>query len=311
MENIDTLNEKKQYFDDNISNSIQYLLDTLDIDSSIPKHKIPSWMTYGYYFSSLKLIDEENFSQAKELIEKAVATYAVPETQLTITYANEHFMKSPEVALIRSIYDAPDNNEEAYLFGPFDNNLAEEENKLTTAINIIQTHLPAYYKQLVTLIPNLLITGPTQSRFITSASTVKLFGCVIIGSYGTSSIYTYLEDLIHESAHHRLFLEQAHDELILNNADEKYPAPFRTDLRPMAGLFHAHYVLGNIYQSFQSLAQLALFSNQAEFNTMRLSAKQRFFEGKATIDKHAVFTERGSVIYQTINSEVMTMAAAA
>lgn len=311
MEDIHILIEKKQYFDNNISDSIQYLLDTLQMKASIPQDLMPSWKTYGYYFSALKSIDEADILAAKDFIEKAVNTYALPETQLTVTYADDDFMQSPEVKLIRSIYDAPDNNEEAYLFGPFDNDLAREHHKLTTAINIIKTHLPMYYKQLVTLIPHLLITGPTESRFITSASTVKLLGCVIIGSYGTSSICTYLEDLVHESAHHRLFLEQAHDELILNHPDEKYPAPFRTDLRPMAGLFHAHYVLGNIYQSFHSLACLTYFANNEEFNDMLLSAKRRFFEGKTIIDQHARFTNRGEVIYQTINEEVMAMAAAA
>ncbi|RZF90457.1 hypothetical protein EXT42_18615 [Pseudoalteromonas sp. CO302Y] len=304
METLEKLLEKKKYFDERVTASILYLSEALKVEIHNTSELSPSWMTYGYYFSCLKKIEENDLVAAKSFLQKAIDSYHYKLSEIKVTFADKMFMKSEEHALIRSIYDRPDNNEAAYLFGAFSNDLEQEKKKIYKALSTIETHLPEYYQQLVNFIPNLLITGPTDTRFITSASTVKLFGCVIIGSYGTSSICTYLEDLIHELAHHRLFLEQAHDELIKNSPNEKYPAPFRSDLRPMAGLFHAHYVLGNIFKTFHTLSCLEEWKKNAEFQEMLSSAKRRFYHGKEIIDQHGQFTERGLNIYQTINKEV-------
>lgn len=310
------LTQKKLAFDNRIKQTISYLIETLnvavDIDDFLDKGI--SWECYGYYFMALDAINSDDEPATITLLYKIIEAQKTFYNQRfdnsnsvgpTIIFADEEFLQSEQVALIRRVYDKPDNNEDAYLFGPFTNDYHEEETKLSVALTTIQQQLPHYWNDLCALIEVLIITGPTETRFITSASTIKLLGCVIIGAYGRSSIFTYLEDLIHEAAHHQLFLEQADDELILNSPEQKYPAPFRHDLRPMAGLFHAHFVLGKIYVAFRTLHRKNIF-NEKEFLEMKASAYRRFMEGKNTIDKHAVFTEKGQEIYTAINVDVMS-----
>lgn len=309
------LKQKKLTFDNRIKQTICYLIETLNVAVSIEDFlaREISWECYGYYFMALDAINSDDESTTINLLYKIIDSQdRLHKHRLDnpnslgpkVIFADEEFLQSEQVALIRQVYDKPDNNEDAYLFGPFTSDYHEEKAKLSIALTTIQEQLPNFWDDLSALIEVLIITGPTETRFITSASTIKLLGCVIIGAYGRSSVFTYLEDLIHEAAHHQLFLEQADDELILNSAEQKYPAPFRHDLRPMAGLFHAHFVLGKIYVAFRTLHHKNIF-DQEEFLAMKASAYRRFLEGKKTIDEHAVFTEKGKEIYTKINVDVM------
>jgi hypothetical protein len=304
VKEIEELKAKKQFFDDQITNSVKYLSEELGIEFTVSENFQPVWRTYGYYFKCLDYVELNQKDDAVLCLEKAINSYELSTNEIFVSFADNDFLGSEDYQLIRSVFDTPDNNEEAYLFGSFASKVEEEQKKLHTALKILREELPVLYEQVRILMPNILITGPTKTKFITSASTIKLFGCVIIGSYGKNTVTTYLEDLVHESAHHRLFLEQSSDELTLNPPEEKYTAPFRRDKRPMAGLFHAHFVLGQIALAFHKIKASSAVANQSDFETMFESAKRRFVESKSIIDQYGKFTEVGQKIYNNINNQV-------
>ncbi len=52
--------------------------------------------------------------------------------------------------------------------------------------------------------------------------------------------------LVHEVTHALLFGLSSDDPLVLNSPDESYPAPLRTDPRPMDGIYHATIVCARL-----------------------------------------------------------------
>lgn len=65
----------------------------------------------------------------------------------------------------------------------------------------------------------------------------------------------WVEHLVHEIAHLQLYVLSMKDVLVLNSPDERFPAPLRTDPRPMFGNFHATFVLARMLRIFRRLAE--------------------------------------------------------
>ena len=66
----------------------------------------------------------------------------------------------------------------------------------------------------------------------------------------TPNVLTTLEALVHESAHHHLFLCERSTPLVAPGDDNRYPSPLRTDLRPLRGILMAYHALVYIAAMF-------------------------------------------------------------
>lgn len=107
----------------------------------------------------------------------------------------------------------------------------------------------------------------------------------------------FVEHLVHESSHSHLNALMALDKVLLNSADERYPAPIRPDLRPMSGIFHATFVLSRIVRvlgRLESTEPTAAIRKQLEITT------QQFARGAATVEKHAKVTPAGVQILREL-----------
>ena len=104
-----------------------------------------------------------------------------------------------------------------------------------------------------------------------------------------------VEHLTHEVSHLHLHQLMIYDKMILNSDHERYPAPIRSDPRPMFGIFHATFVLSRMVRIFRKIADADIDAK----NTLPKLEKQ-FWNGLRVIQENAKLTFRGRLILDSL-----------
>ncbi|MQL47085.1 hypothetical protein GEA64_03365 [Photorhabdus khanii] len=310
------IEKNKSFFEDEVLSSLKYLSENFNIAFS-DKLKINyNWKVFANYFLCVDAIKEQDQKNAEIFLKSALNNLSThsPNTMvpgrpeiLVITDANI----SEEVAkTLKDIYDKPDNDvndDGVYAFGPFMGNSEEEITKIHQSLDLMKSVSPYYYNFVNSLIKHIVLVGQTERGGIKSGSTLKTLGCIIISpntKEEISSINQYIEDLVHEASHSKLFLEQTKDQLVYNPVENLYTAPFRKDKRPMSGIYHANYVLGNIVSYFRQAVKVSS-KNDLNNNTKFLErALTRYNETYNIIEQYGDLTERGYAIFKEMKERV-------
>jgi hypothetical protein len=135
---------------------------------------------------------------------------------------------------------------------------------------------------------------------IVGMSDVSIFGDIIIRANDTSmdDRAYFIEHLVHETSHQYLHALMEFDPLILNDKEERYPAPIRTDLRPMFGVFHATFVLSRMvyitHLIYNQTGEQCFLDNLNTF-------KSQFNKGIQVVRNHAVLTDNGKLVVNSYN----------
>lgn len=166
---------------------------------------------------------------------------------------------------------------------------------------------PEYYNFVTSLIKQIVLVGQTERGGIKSGSTLKTLGCIIISpntKEELSPVGQYIEDLVHEASHTRLFLEQTKDQLVNNPVVNLYAAPFRKDKRPMSGIYHANYVLGTIVTYFSRAVKATPDDTEIHNDLFLSRAFDRYKETYSIVEQHGELTERGQQIFVEMKTQV-------
>ena len=116
-------------------------------------------------------------------------------------------------------------------------------------------------------------------RIARSASSADLPGIVFADA--TTEV-ALLELLVHESAHHLLYLEESASPLVDPNDDRRFESPLRADARPLRGILLAYHALAYICALYAELASsdIGRAFDPADVASLRAKAE----DAAATID---------------------------
>jgi hypothetical protein len=104
------------------------------------------------------------------------------------------------------------------------------------------------------------------------------------------------EQILHEESHVRLNTTLAVTPLFLNNGDALYDSPLRLEPRPMFGLFHQMFVLSRLFYFYVRL------SNTTDRYQKKLELiENQFKQATDVVSRHAILTEEGQKLVNTIN----------
>lgn len=134
-----------------------------------------------------------------------------------------------------------------------------------------------------------------SSRTLHSVTSPRYFGAVYIRLPFSSEDpeLFFLETFVHEVSHLHLFTLMNADTLILNNEQDMFTSPLRTDRRPMMGVFHAVFVLSRMARILRK------YNTQQSLELLK-KRKIAFEEGLSTIVSYAQLTEKGKELLQTL-----------
>jgi uncharacterized protein len=129
---------------------------------------------------------------------------------------------------------------------------------INRAFEIIETWRPALAREIRLLDPDVqfirdLDAHPDKAvSFSDNTTPGGLYLCIRVGG-GLIDPYLLADSLIHEHRHQKLYLLQREVSLVVEDSP-LVPSPWREDLRPPSGLFHAVFVFVQLGEYWQHLA---------------------------------------------------------
>lgn len=142
------------------------------------------------------------------------------------------------------------------------------QDKFLWATDILKIYFPAYWKHLNSFTTHII---PVCEEGVVSYSLQMLPGFSCLNLIQRDYIET-LDDLLHENGHHFLNAHLNHQELI-NEDDEKiYWSPWRKQLRPVRGIYHAYCTFYWAAMFFNELS-VTVKNNIALANTVETKDK--------------------------------------
>ncbi len=83
-----------------------------------------------------------------------------------------------------------------------------------------------------------------DSNEINAGTSFRAHGVILLRQLGRDRAWTtYLENIVHETAHLHLFMVWTQDSVFRSGAEDRARSPLRTGERPLSGIYHAMFVL--------------------------------------------------------------------
>ena len=94
-----------------------------------------------------------------------------------------------------------------------------------------------------------------ESSTIKNFSDPKTFGMIFFNMENGCDPYRLIEEIVHECAHHALFIETATDPLLVDPKRDMF-SPIRQEMRPAIGVYHGSFAMGRILELARRLQAL-------------------------------------------------------
>ena len=179
------------------------------------------------------------------------------------------------------------------------------QNTIEKAEEFIKNHLPKFYAEISLLCKQVIFYNAPYPK---GGSSFDLFGLFYINIIAVDwSFLDAIDYVIHESSHFYLFLICCQDPLVEDSLTRRFKAPFRDDLRPMAGIYHATFVLARLILAFRELDQNNAFKgNDSLLLKQRLADNLiKFQQCIEIIDQHAKLTPLGQDILLSMKNCIL------
>lgn len=126
--------------------------------------------------------------------------------------------------------------------------------RIRVALGIIKTYSPDSYLAFRTFTRRVT---PIKQKELVSYSLQTLPGHSFINLYHRDEL-DLLDDLLHENGHHWLNHHLILDDLLREDPDQIYYSPWRRTLRPVRGIYHAHFTFFFALKLYHDLARRLL-----------------------------------------------------
>jgi HEXXH motif-containing protein len=125
----------------------------------------------------------------------------------------------------------------------------------------------------------------------------------------TSDSSILVEALIHEYHHHKLYAIMNVDPLIIGSAhDEIYYSPWRTDPRPLYGIFHGVYVFHAVVKFWETFIKSKLVSLQEGHISQRIyTLRLQIIRGLDVLKEHGTFSKLGLSLLTAIEESILNV----
>jgi len=163
-------------------------------------------------------------------------------------------------------------------------------------------------------------------NYLGSGSGVKYFGVLFITAPhdGYDPLLYFFDLMVHEASHFHLNIIMAFDPIVLNDPSERFHSPARNNLRPMKGIFHAHFVFYRVVLMYLEAAKYFNPNNEPLPTNIPVDALEagigdqpweyqrrlaawiyKFKKGEVIIGEHAKFTETGRQLFDNMSAHMV------
>lgn len=212
-----------------------------------------------------------------------------------------------KASLLKSIYEIDDTFE--FQLGSCDSIKLEMASE---AIEIARLRLlefmPELAAEVAVYINEIVVAMPTSGHEFTSGSSFFALGAMSLSCEAENIEWVDVVDsIIHEAAHHHLFVLSRQDDLVLNDVDDRFSAPLRDDPRTMMGIYHACFVLARLVYFFEAASRTPLPKHEiSKIETKAVRYRNRFNSSLNTILRHGDLTAAGRKVMLNAQAALRT-----
>jgi HEXXH motif-containing protein len=173
--------------------------------------------------------------------------------------------------------------------------------RLGDALALLEAADPELRAELAVLVREVALAAGSpegDTGAFDGASSLFLWGAILVNADPARSGVACARLLAHESAHNLLFGIASCDPLVENDPHERRASPLRRGLRPLAGTFHATFVLARMHRATRRLLDSGLLDAAecaAAERALRDDATD-FARGLRVVEGHARLTPLGAAV---------------
>jgi HEXXH motif-containing protein len=163
---------------------------------------------------------------------------------------------------------------------------------------------PASYGEIQNLISEIALI---RTEKLNAGSSFPIFGCMYLNVMRSNDdSLSYLEHLIHETAHHFLFGIWTLDPVIVADGPTLHRSPLRREPRPLSAIFHQMFVLARVIRVWSIFQRNNVFPSlifrpysNYQNDTEGTNFKEKFEIAQTIIRTHARLTAIGKRIFES------------
>lgn len=251
--------------------------------------------TFARYFDLVLAVTAGDFGLASRLVEEIVERADAPIEFAIVPYDRSILGDDYErfARLLFSEFSGANP-----MARPTDARFATTSRALGEALEIIREVDPTIGDEIAGLVARIFIaagkrTGP--ARQFGGVTSFMVWGATFINADLERTMPGMVEVLVHEVTHSLLFGLSGDEPLVLNAPEESYPAPLRTDPRPMDGIYHAALVCARIAEFNSAWLERGIADGheRACVGEVADNLAARFAESVRTIRRHGKLTGLG------------------
>lgn len=304
----------KNYFDCQIFDSLKYLSDYFNVDFPVngQANVNYNWKVFAYHFlcvDAIKLVDLFTAEDYLRSALKKLSDHLQQHDNATLRY--------PEVTVITSSNISSETGEilkrvcekrgRGNKIIPFKGNVGQELRRVESALTVMKFISPFYYDFVTSLIKSIVLVGGNNHFGVQFDSSLKTMGCIVISVSDNDRLNSesqYIKSLIHGASRMHLFLEQARDPLVNNTDIKLHVVPCRKDRRPLSGIYHANYAMGNFVAYFSSSVKTKMHNDIYHDELFLAQAMKEYNETYSIIERYGDLTARGRQIFDEMKVKV-------
>ncbi|WED44432.1 aKG-HExxH-type peptide beta-hydroxylase [Legionella cardiaca] len=253
---------------------------------------ISPWL-YSQYFKLLESMKKDDIFSVEQTIQDLADTncWLIHERLIALGLKKEWekkvFVEEVSIAF---------GSDHLKAFSPPEKELEKFEIAVSDALKLITEADNHFINEINSFVSTINLV---KSNLNVGATSPKFFGAIYLSLPDNLLPFHRLflvEHLVHETSHLYLNAVIAYDPLVLNEVDERFISPIRTDLRPMLGVYHAAFVLSRVLRIFKQIQQLKLFDNRQILNQSIANLTKKYKAAFDTAHNLGILTTLGQQI---------------
>ena len=166
---------------------------------------------------------------------------------------------------------------------------------------------PVFLQEIGSLVSTVLLINSTSN--MEGATSPRFFGAVYLSfpkhNLAEHPLLFLADSLVHEMSHLYLNTIMTYDPLVLNELNNQFSSPVRTELRPMIGVYHAAFVLSRVIRLFINSERLNLYPDRVFLKSFIKVLLSQYEAAYQTVSTHGILSELGKQILESTRECIM------
>lgn len=256
-------------------------------------------LVFGLYYDLVDAIVGERLDEAQTLIEAVIRQRPI-DTDLAIVALSDADLGPGNADRYGRMMDT--DPESPFVFKAPDAELAASfRPHLEAALKAMESAAPDLYGEFRALVSQIVLadgeSGLYEGGGFQGGSSFLLWGALFINPGNATDPVALVETLAHEAAHTLLFGLSIDEKLVDNPDSERFSSPFRSDPRPMDGIYHATFVAARMHYATEKFRRHPLGIDQPGAVSAALDMGQMAFrDGLSTVEAHGQLSPTGRAV---------------